>query len=105
MITNIYKYPQLKRTDKDAGRYYIDSNDSPVPSVTTVLSNTSNKKDSIEKWRRRVGEVEANRITKKSTDIGSMVHEALELFLNGMDWDDFSDDQNSLIAKKLPLSL
>mgnify|MGYP001173471466 FL=1 len=101
MITNIYKYPQLKRTDKDAGRYYIDSNDSPVPSVTTVLSNTSNKKDSIEKWRRRVGEVEANRITKKSTDIGSMVHEALELFLNGMDWDDFSDDQNGLIAKKI----
>ena len=105
MITNIYKYPQLKRTDKDAGRYYIDSNDSPVPSVTTVLSNTSNKKDSIEKWRRRVGEEEANRITKKSTDIGSMVHEALELFLNGMDWDHFSDDQNGLIAKKLPLSL
>ena len=101
MITNIYKYPQLKRTDKDAGRYYIDSNDDPVPSVTTVLSNTSNKKESIEKWRRRVGEEEANRITKKSTDIGSMVHEALELFLNGMDWDDFSDDQNGLIAKKI----
>ena len=76
MITNIYKYPQLKRTDKDAGRYYIDSNDDPVPSVTTVLSNTSNKKESIEKWRRRVGEEEANRITKKVLilEVWSMRH-------------------------------
>lgn len=101
MITNIYKYPELKRIDKDAGRYYIDSNNNPVPSVTTVLSNTSNKKDSIEQWRKRVGEEEANRITKKSTDIGSMVHEALELFLNGRDWDNFSEDPNDLIAKKI----
>lgn len=101
MITNIYKYPELKRIDKDAGRYYIDSNNNPVPSVTTILSNTSNKKDSIEQWRKRVGEEEANRITKKSTDIGSMVHEALELFLNGRDWDNFSEDPNDLIAKKI----
>ena len=101
MITNIYKYPELKRVDKEAGRYYVDSNNNPVPSVTTVLSNTSNKKDSIEQWRKRVGEEEANRITKKSTDIGSMVHEALELFLNGRDWDNFSEDPNDLIAKKI----
>ena len=101
MITNIYKYPELKRIDKEAGRYYIDSNNNPVPSVTTVLSNTSNKKDSIEHWRKRVGEEEANRITIKSTDIGSMVHEALELFLNGRDWDNFSEDPNDLIAKKI----
>jgi|TARA_B100001094_G_scaffold27196_1_gene22683 genome maintenance exonuclease 1 len=101
MITNIYKYPEIKRVDKEAGRYYVDSNNNPVPSVTTVLSNTSNKKDSIEQWRKRVGEEEANRITKKSTDIGSMVHEALELFLNGRDWDNFSEDPNDLIAKKI----
>jgi genome maintenance exonuclease 1 len=101
MITNIYKYPELKRVDKEAGRYYVDSNNNPVPSVTTVLSNTSNKKDSIEQWRKRVGEEEANRITKKSTDIGSMVHEALELFLNGRDWDNFSEEPNDLIAKKI----
>jgi genome maintenance exonuclease 1 len=101
MITNIYKYPELKRVDKEAGRHYVDSNNNPVPSVTTVLSNTSNKKDSIEQWRKRVGEEEANRITKKSTDIGSMVHEALELFLNGRDWDNFSEEPNDLIAKKI----
>ena len=40
MITNIYDYPELKRVNKDIGRYYIDSNNSPVPSVTTVLNKT-----------------------------------------------------------------
>ena len=30
-----------------------------------------------------------------------MVHEALELFLNGRDWDNFSEDPNDLIAKKI----
>ena len=74
MITNIYDYPELKRVNKDIGRYYIDSNNSPVPSVTTVLNKTSNKSDSIQQWRNRVGDKEADRITKQSTDIGSMVH-------------------------------
>ena len=73
-------------TNKDIGRYYIDSNDYPVPSVTTVLNKTSNKSDSIQQWRNRVGEEEADRITKQSTDIGSMVHEALENYLNDKKW-------------------
>ena len=81
MITNKYVYPELKRLDKEVGRYYLDSNKILVPSVTTVLTNTSNKSDSIQQWRNKVGEIEANRITKQSTDIGSMVHEALENYL------------------------
>jgi len=101
MITNIYDYPELKRVNKDIGRYYIDSNDYPVPSVTTVLNKTSNKSDSIQQWRNRVGEEEADRITKQSTDIGSMVHEALENYLNDKNWENFTDDQNGYIAKKI----
>ena len=71
MITNKYVYPELKRLDKEVGRFYQDSNENSVPSVTTVLSNTSDKSDSIQQWRKKVGETEANRITKQSTDIGS----------------------------------
>ena len=77
MITNKYVYPELKRLDKEVGRFYQDSNENSVPSVTTVLSNTSDKSDSIQQWRKKVGETEANRITKQSTDIGSMVHDCL----------------------------
>tara|TARA_B100001250_G_C19761310_1_gene772584 strand:+ start:410 stop:1108 length:699 start_codon:yes stop_codon:yes gene_type:complete len=101
MITNIYDYPELKRVNKDIGRYYIDSNDCPVPSVTTVLNKTSSKSDSIQQWRNRVGEEEADRITKQSTDIGTMVHEALENFLNDKKWENFTDNQDGRIANKI----
>ena len=72
MITNIYKYPELKRVDNEIGRYYLDSKNKKVPSVTTVLGKTSNKSDSIQEWKNRVGEYEANRVMKQSTDIGTM---------------------------------
>jgi len=101
MITNIYQYPELKRVDKEIGRYYIDSKNQTVPSVTTVLGKTSDKSDSIQQWRNKVGDDEADRITKQSTDIGTMVHEALENFLNEKDWKNFSDDQNGVIANKM----
>ena len=44
MITNIYTYPELKRQESDEGRFYLDSKNNPVPSVTTVLNKTSIKR-------------------------------------------------------------
>ena len=101
MITNIYTYPELKRQESDEGRFYLDSKNNPVPSVTTVLNKTSNKKDSIQQWRNRVGDEEANRIIKQSTDIGTMVHEALELYLNEQEWRNFSDNQDGVLAERM----
>ena len=101
MITNIYTYPELKRQESDEGRFYLDSKNNPVPSVTTVLNKTSNKKDSIQQWRNRVGEKEANRIIKQSTDIGTMVHEALELYLNEQEWRNFSDNEDGVLAERM----
>ena len=101
MITNIYTYPELKRQESDEGRFYLDSKNNPVPSVTTVLNKTSNKKDSIQQWRNRVGEEEANRIIKQSTDIGTMVHEALELYLNEQEWRIFSDNEDGVLAERM----
>ena len=51
MLKNIYKYPELERVDLDSGRHYLDSTGSPVPSVTTILSNTSTKSDGIDNCR------------------------------------------------------
>ena len=101
MITNIYTYPELKRQESDKGRFYLDSKNHPVPSVTTVLNKTSNKEDSIQQWRNRVGEEEANRIIKQSTDIGTMVHEALELYLNEQEWRNFSDNEDGVLAERM----
>ena len=82
MITKTFEYPALKRVEIESARYYLDSLGNPVPSVTTVLSKTSNKSDGIDQWRARVGNEEAERIIKLSTDIGSAVHEAIENYLN-----------------------
>ena len=98
---NKYTYPSLERVDLEIGRHYLDSNNNPVPSVTTVLSATSKSKDGIAQWRNRVGDAEADRIVKQSTDIGSSVHDSIEKYLNGDLWDIFENTENELIAKKI----
>ena len=100
MIKNKYDYPDLERVELNGVRHYIDSKGNPVPSVTTILSGTSDKRG-IEQWRRRVGENEAERVLKESTDIGSAVHEAIENYLNDEDWNEFSESRTDLIAKSI----
>ena len=102
LIKSKYEYPALERVDLEIGRHYLDSNQKPVPSVTTVLSGTSKSKDGLIQWRNRVGEEEAERIIKQSTDIGTAVHEAIENYLNGKPWNNFEEiDDRTYIAKKI----
>ena len=100
-MINKFEYPNLERVDTDIGRHYLDSDNKPVPSVTTVLSGTSKSKDGLVQWRNRVGEEEADRIIKQSTDIGTAVHEAIEKFLNKEDWDNFDNTSDQILAKNI----
>ena len=100
-MINKFEYPKLERVDTDIGRHYLDSDNKPVPSVTTVLSGTSKSKDGLIQWRNRVGDEEADRIIKQSTDIGTAVHEAIEKFLNKEDWDDFDNTSDQILAKSI----
>lgn len=50
------------------------------PSISKVLSETSDKTALFE-WRKRVGEAEANRISRQSASRGSSIHSYLENFL------------------------
>ena len=100
-MINKFEYPKLERVDTDIGRHYLDSDNKPVPSVTTVLSGTSKSKDGLIQWRNRVGDKEADRIIKQSTDIGTAVHEAIEKFLNKEDWDDFDNSSDQILAKSI----
>ena len=103
IINDKFKYPILERVDTDIGRHYLDSNNKPVPSVTTVLSGTSKSKDGLLQWRSRVGEEEAERIIKQSTDIGTAVHEAIENYLNGKSWDNFEESCMDFYKSKRPV--
>jgi len=101
LVKNKYEYPILERVDTEIGRHYLDSNNKPVPSVTTVLSGTSKSKDGLIQWRNRIGEEEAEKIIKQSTDIGTAVHEAIENYLNGKSWDNFEETYDQLLAQKI----
>ncbi len=59
-----------------------------VPSITTVLSILS--KDAIEKWRKKVGEEEANRISTMASERGTRIHEMCEHYIAG-EVDKFQD--------------
>ena len=59
----------------DGKRHYVTPNGSYI-SITTLLSNLS--KDGIQKWRERVGEEEANRISTKASRQGTAVHALCE---------------------------
>ena len=100
-MINKFNYPKLERVDTEVGRHYLDSNNKAVPSVTTVLSGTSQSKAGIDQWRQRVGDEEADRVIKQSTDIGTAVHEAIEKYLNQEEWDDFTDHGDQLMAKRM----
>jgi len=76
-----YPYKHYNRFSDTSGRKYLVNN-VKVPSVTTILSATSDKRF-LANWRRRVGDVEADRIMKQASSIGTEMHQVLEYTLNG----------------------
>ena len=67
-------------TQPDGKRYYVTPSGKKLPSVTTVVG--AMKKKAIMEWRNRVGEVEANRVSKLATGRGNRVHLLAEKYLN-----------------------
>ena len=71
---------QLDTISEDGNRYYTDSTKTiKYPSVTTVTGLHSRKH--IKLWRERVGEEEANKITKQATTRGTIFHKNIEDYL------------------------
>ena len=82
LLTEKIQYKKLERVTTAEGRKYVGDDNVPVPSVTTVLDKTSDKTALIA-WRKRVGEAEANRVSKESAGLGTKVHDALEKHILG----------------------
>tara|TARA_Y100000296_G_scaffold44880_1_gene51467 strand:- start:78 stop:785 length:708 start_codon:yes stop_codon:yes gene_type:complete len=72
--------PELVRTNIGGKRHYETPNGS-YPSITTVLSIRN--KEGIYEWRKRVGNEEANRITKRAVTRGTHFHNLLEQYFLG----------------------
>ena len=74
--------PNLKSVSHSKKRYYLSPEGTIFPSMTTVLGDL--KKDVILKWRQRVGEEEANRISTQAARRGTSVHHMCEDYINNL---------------------
>jgi ATP-dependent exoDNAse (exonuclease V) beta subunit len=71
--------PSLEREMIDGVRYYKVPNNNELQkfvSITSVISHFSREK--FAKWREKVGEEEANRVTKRATSRGTDAHTLIE---------------------------
>ena len=84
LLVNKFDYHELKRTTIEGKRHYLDSNGKAVPSVTTILSHMKDM-TALNKWKKRVGYAEAQRIVTESANIGTITHKHLESYVEGVD--------------------
>ena len=101
LLKEKYEYPTLKRvTAKSGQRQYTGDDNNPVPSVTTILSATGDKSGLIA-WRKRVGEQEATRISTEAAGLGTKVHNAIEKYILGEEYEIKGNNVISEMAKPM----
>ena len=85
-------YPKSVRSLIDEERHY-SVGDEKLPSVTTILAATQpdEKRESLQKWKDKVGQVEADKIKNLAASRGTAMHSYLEAHLNGQGLLDLSD--------------
>jgi genome maintenance exonuclease 1 len=77
--------PTLTRQTTESGRKYFTPEGNAYPSITTVLSILG--KEEIIAWRQRVGEEEANKVSRQASTRGTAIHKLAEDYVdNKPDW-------------------
>jgi genome maintenance exonuclease 1 len=88
-----FEYPKSMRSLVNDERHY-EVGTEKLPSVTTILAATQSdeKRESLQKWKDRVGMFEAERIKNTAATRGTAMHSYLEYHLNGQGLLDLSDE-------------
>lgn len=73
-----YQLPAVTTSD---GRYYTTPEGKRYPSASTIVGVLN--RDVIERWRKKVGAIEADKKTKRGADRGTYVHLLCEKYLLG----------------------
>lgn len=100
------KFPKLvQHNSKTEGgiRTYETEEGKRYPSVTSVISKTSNS-FAIKAWQDRIGIEQAKKITAEAAKRGNMIHKCAENYLQINEEDEENEDvwhQRSLIRKKV----
>ena len=74
---------EVPRKEIDGKRYYVTPGGECYRSVTTILSQLN--KDDIQKWRDRVGEQEANKISSSASRRGTKLHLMMEDYVGNVE--------------------
>ena len=79
---NSFRYPKTQRENVNGKRHYVFDKEK-LPSVTTILDITqpAEKRESLAKWRERVGEDSAARIMNEAATRGTAMHKILEKYV------------------------
>lgn len=80
---NKFIYEPIKRIDTPEGRRYATPDGNKLPSVTTILSETTpiEKKQALQEWRNRVGHKKAQEITTEAAGRGTRMHKWIEDYI------------------------
>ncbi len=98
-----YKYiTGTQITDHGSGKRVYDIVGTRLPSVTTILGATKNKKF-LQDWKARVGEERAEQIKNHSSRRGTAMHKFLESYIQGVGYDDLTGigQEAKPMAKKI----
>ena len=71
---------ELERVVIDGARHYVTPEGKKYKSVTTILSERTDKTHLLE-WRKRVGEAEATKISVQAANRGTAIHNIAEQYL------------------------
>ena len=79
---NSYRYPKTQRESVNGKRHYVFDKEK-LPSVTTILDATqpAEKRESLLRWKERVGEEAAERIKTSAAERGTAMHKILEKYV------------------------
>ena len=80
----LYEYPKSVRSLINDERHY-EIGVQKLPSVTTILAATQSdeKRESLAKWKAKVGDIQADEIKNQAAKRGSNMHSYLEHHING----------------------
>lgn len=76
----LIKMPELEQVNSSSGRYYVTPEGNHYSSVTTVLGAMSDK-SGLDDWRKRVGDKEADRISRQAALRGTQFHSLCERYV------------------------
>ena len=76
---NTKPLPRLKRKNEDHKRVYYDEEGNRYRSVTSVVGVIDQA--GLIEWRKNVGEDVANYVSRKAMNLGTKMHEMVEIYL------------------------